>query len=204
MREFQVLPSGILRVADYEGPKTRAELYGIDLSGVSCGDDILGVLDDGERLAEPLFSAFDEARYQLREERDGLSGEGAGARRIALDQKLLAMEGDDDPVWRAWIKSLSKAEIGGLLADLERWLEEAPDPDSDQLDRPLDGIAFAFEIMEQESDKVLDLFELELIDGPMPGSNFQAARLGITAEQASSLAATRGLPYVFVAVAEGG
>ena len=202
MWEFQVLPSGMLRVADYEGPQTRAELYDVDLSDMSCGDDILSALDDCESLAQPLFGAFDQARYELQEELEGLAGRAAGVRRKALEKKLSAMEGDDDDVWRAWIKSLSEAEVRSLLAELQRWLEKAPDPDSDQLDRPLDGIAFAFEILEQESGEVLDLFEIELIDGPMPGSNFQAARLGITAEEASSLAATHGLPYVFVAVTE--
>ena len=202
MWEFQVLPSGMLRVADYEGPQTRAELYDVDLSDMSCGDDILSALDDCESLAQPLFGAFDQARYELQEELEGLAGRAAGVRRKALEKKLSAMEGDDDDVWRAWIESLSEAEVGSLLAELQRWLEKAPDPDSDQLDRPLDGIAFAFEILEQESGEVLDLFEIELIDGPMPGSNFQAARLGITAEEASSLAATHGLPYVFVAVTE--
>ena len=203
MWEFQVLPSGMLRVADYEGPQTRAELNDVDLSDMSCGDDILSALDDCESLAQPLFGAFDQARYELREEFEGLTGRAAGVRRNALEKKLSAMEGDDDDVWRAWIKSLSEAEVGSLLAELQRWLEEAPDPDSDQLDRPLDGIAFAFQLMDQESGEVLDLFEIELIDGPMPGSNFQGARLGITAEKASSIAAAHGLPYVFVAVAEG-
>ena len=123
------------------------------------------------------------------------------ARKREIEAQIAGMPDEPEDGWKNWVVALPPDQLSRILAKARALLLEPPDPDSDDdFAIPLDGVAFAFQVLEQEQDdSVFDLLYIELIDGPMPGSNYQAAELRISIEEANEIASEEGFKYRFVA-----
>lgn len=185
MMTFEVFPDGVLSVAGYEGsdvPDTRGEMYGVDLSDAKSADEIVLALNDCDELWERVDDEFRSANRRAKKNPDEL------LKGATIDRR--------HEIFRDWIKSLSRQDMLALVEELQGWLDSSPD-DGD-LDGPRDGVAYAFMVLQDEDETVLDSLEIELTDGVSPGDDTQLATLNIPVDKANAIAKSQDLKYRFV------
>ena len=102
--------------------------------------------------------------------------------------------------WPAWFRGLRGQRRDEVHAELDAWLRDEPDWDweEDYLPDRATGQGAAFEYFNDAEFEVRKALKIRVIEGDRPGSNYIAAELRITVEEANAIAEGNGWTIRFV------
>lgn len=176
---FDVLPdTNEIAVADYEPDFDRYTMYDACPDDLRFGESFDGLLERCEALGDMIYQfAVEEA-----------------------DGDHAAFNDWDASLANDIVQSLSGEQSAKLTKQLQSWFEK--EPDSEELDSaanviPVNGQQFAFELFWDFDPEILDALQIEVIEGPQPGSNARGAVMLGTVDEANRIAEERGIPWRF-------
>ena len=102
--------------------------------------------------------------------------------------------------WPAWFRGLQGQRRDEVHAALDAWLREEPDWgwEEDYLPDRATGPGAAFEYFSDADSEVRKALRIRVIEGDRPGSNYIAAELHMTVEEANAIAEENGWAIRFV------
>lgn len=187
---FEVNDYGTLSYANYEEPKTRRDGYWYAGANDFDVDDIERHCSLNERIKDLYRNVLiDEA------ESDPLIDE--------VDYDAIDTHVED--TWDTWFGKASGKHRKAIDAEIEAWLDEAPDWCNEWEDLYKSGTAqgAAYDHFLREDPEVMDTLGVVVIEGECPGSSYYAAELRIPIEEANAIAQACGWEIRFVAEGQG-
>lgn len=199
---FYVKDDGTLIAKGIEGPKTRFEGYGIASDVFDHIHSIQDIANQYRSVVDILIGLYWDWRdEQIAEFAANQSAiEDASA---ALDAFMLKWDADllDDAVnVSAWLKVLDENQFSLISNAIKEWASEEPESDERGLTEPANGQDAAFEwfsdgMFSDEAEQI----GIDIIEGDTWGSDYVAAELPISIEDANKRAAEAGINIRFIA-----
>ena len=180
-RVFIVNSDGTLQDKDYKELTQRKDLYDLSIDRLS---DIHEILFEAGEL-QPFQWHLNDQMWGFLEEME------------EVDRKKWPDEPED--CTEKWLLSLDDNNIKKLIESCNDWLESEPDYSNGEADYfhfPSNGQAFAFQYFYAESE-LQELFSIYIIEGDHPGSNYFAAEIEISADEANRIAAKENINIKF-------
>lgn len=189
---FDVDSDGVITVPGIPEPKVRADVFErVDPQDVHTAHDLIRLVKCCEPLAERFRqlsraylakqtqpSAFLETLLTQRSLRTGT-------------QQLIvrALRRNPEEGWRHWIEYSGETALERFLQHVRDWLEEdIVWGEVEYFDPAWNGQAAAFAYFDEVPVRILRAVGVKLVDGDVPGSNYQAAILCKGLEQANEAA----------------
>lgn len=118
---------------------------------------------------------------------------------LAHPGRLKSMPEDSDKGWIGWVVGADDQTFSALIEEVKKWLSEEPNWkwEEDYFIVSGDSEKAAFELLQDESDEVLDALGVIIVEGDRPGSNYCYAELSRPVEEANKVAEVNGLEYRF-------
>jgi hypothetical protein len=199
---FYVKDDGTLIAEGIEGPKTRFEGYGIASDVFDHIHSIQDIANQYRSVVDILIGLYWDWRdEQIAEFAANQSAiEDASA---ALDAFMLKWDADlldDADNVSAWLKVLDENQFSLMSNAMKEWASEAPESDEEGLTEPVNGQDAAFEwfsdgMFSDEAEQI----GIDIIEGDTWGSDYVAAELPISIEEANKRAAEAGINIRFIA-----
>jgi hypothetical protein len=100
----------------------------------------------------------------------------------------------------AWFRGLQGQRRNEVHAELDAWLRDEPDWnwEDDYLPDRATGQGAAFEYFNEAESEVRKALKIRVIEGDRPGSNYIAAELHMSVEEANAIAEENGWTIRFV------
>lgn len=186
---FSVTPEGVIIVPDIPEPETRSDVFEqVDPSGIHSSRDLIELVESCPPLEgrfQDLSAAYLKENSRLSSTVDHLVAHRSGAQQLILR----ALRRNPDGAWRQWIEFSGDAGLEEFLQDLRDWLDEDIDwSESDHFDGYWNGQQAAFAYFDDLPYAILKAVGVKVIDGDLPGSNFRAAKLQKSVEEANQMA----------------
>ena len=196
-----------LKLRDYNGPSTRKQAFEIRPYNLKTVDSCIDKVTDFEGLVIPFISAYEIWRYK----RIDLFYENFDDE-IALEKiKQFDIKWHEDffecfsgtttraDVLRQWLDELTKKEFTEVITYIKSWLEEDYDAyEFDEFDnRMVDascGYDAAFKFFENEHE-LCEKIDIYIVEGDRPFSNYLAAEIYSSVEQANQIVQKLELNY---------
>lgn len=201
--EFEVASGGTLTIADYWGPKSRADFYE-SLSDWWSGspEQLMDAMNECQPLAWAVHAIYTEIRDEVQEELDGDSGSSIPRkdRSAALNARLKTMPEEPEEGVATWLLGLTTTEFEWCVVPvIEKWFEAPPDWnwEDDYLPRGSTSQSAALEFFQELDRDQLRAIGVVIVEGEHPGSTYYAAELTLDIDVANNAAAEAGIPVRF-------
>jgi hypothetical protein len=194
---FEVDEFNTLTPLGHQNPETRRGLLDLSLPATIDAALLADWLDQSPASSNWASTrAAKEAENYLEEFREVVRKLKADERaRVRAAHEQVETHGD---AWAAWVRLLDAAELSDWIADLNTWLDDAPDSqDWDYLPEHTTGQRIAFRYFRDMDSEALDALDVITVEGDRPGSSYIAAELNSTPEEANRIAKERGLTCRF-------
>ena len=199
---FYVKDDGTLIAEGIEGPKNRFEGYGMASDVFDHIHSIQDIANEYRSVVDILIGLYWDWRdEQIAEFAANQSAiEDAPA---ALDAFMLKWDADlldDADNVSAWLKVLDENQFSLMSNAMKEWASEEPESDEEGLTEPVNGQDAAFEwfsdgMFSDEAEQI----GIDIIEGDTWGSDYVAAELPISIEEANKRAAEAGINIRFIA-----
>jgi hypothetical protein len=199
---FYVKDDGTLIAEGIEGPKTRFEGYGIASDVFDHIHSIQDIANEYRSVVDILIGLY----WDWRDEQ--IAAFSANQSDIedapkALDAFMLKWDADlldDADNVSAWLKVLDENQFSLMSNAMKEWASEEPESDEEGLTEPVNGQDAAFEwfsdgMFSDEAEQI----GIDIIEGDTWGSDYVAAELPISIEEANKRAAEAGINIRFIA-----
>lgn len=167
--DFVVSEWGSISFADFVEAATREEAYGYSVNQLQDINELVSFADSST------------LNYRL--------------------QRIYELELDDEPEdpdygWVTWLKESSDESRELIYAEVETYLEEAPNyNDADFLPDTANAQGAAYRFFQSEDWDLLDQLGIVIVDGEHPGSSYFAAELTIPVAEANKRAKVLDVAY---------
>lgn len=186
---FGVTPEGVIRVPDIPEPETRSDVFEqVDTSDIHSARDLIELVESCQPLEgrfQDLSAAYLKENSQLPSTVDQRLAPRSGAQQLILR----ILRSNPDGGWRQWIELSGDAALEEFLQYVRDWLDEDIDwNESDHFDGYWNGQQVAFAYFDDLPRSILKAVGVKVIDGDVPGSDFRAAKLQKSVEEANQMA----------------
>jgi len=186
---FSVTPEGLIIVPDIPEPETRSDVFEqVNPSGIHSCQELIELIESCPPLEgrfQDLGAAYLRENSQLPSTVDQLVVPRSGA----LQLILRILRSNPDGGWRQWIELSGDAALEEFLQYVRDWLDEDIDwNESDHFDGYWNGQQAAFSYFDDLPRAILKAVGVKVIDGDVPGSDFRAAKLQKSVEEANQIA----------------
>jgi len=186
---FSVTPEGVIIVPDIPEPEIRSDVFEqVDPSGIHSCRDLIELIESCPPLEgrfQDLSAAYLKENSRLSSTVDHLVAHRSGSQQLILR----ALRRNPDGAWRQWIEYSGDAVLEEFLQHVHDWLDEDIDwNESDHFDGYWNGQQAAFTYFDDLPYAILKAVGIKVIDGDVPGSNFRAAKLQKSVEEANQMA----------------
>lgn len=199
---YRVTADGVIIVPDIPEPQTRSDVFErVDVRYVHTCQELIEVIES----CPPLEQRFRRLSLDYHHEHTHPSSfvnrlvDNRGPRSGAQQLILRALRTNPDGGWRQWIEYGGDSTLEPFLQRVRDWLNEKVNwCESDYFDTVWNGQAAAFSEFEDLPQAILKALGVRILDGDMPGSNYQAVELRKDLEAANQAAEVLGLDFRFV------
>lgn len=197
---FYVKDDGTLIAEGIEGPKTRFEGYGIASDVFDHIHSIQDIANEYRSVVDVLIELYwdwrdHEIGLLLDEVDDDDTSELVKTFDLRWDEDFL----DESSHVSIWLNYLDKEQFAEVSRIMRHWASEAPDGSEDGLMGPTNGYDAAFEWFNEGmfSDEA-EQIGIDIIEGDVPGSDYVAAVLPISIEEANEKCIGAGINIRFI------
>jgi hypothetical protein len=196
------MDNGTLIADGYEGPKTRNDAYNIGPDDFENARSIQSFADRYRAVVDVLIGFYWDWRDEQIAEFAANQSDIEDAPK-ALDAFMLKWDADlldDADNVSAWLKVLDENQFSLISKAMNEWASEEPESDEGGLTEPVNGQDAAFEwfsdgMFSDEAEQI----GIDIIEGDTWGSDYVAAELPISIEEANKRAAEAGINIRFIA-----
>jgi hypothetical protein len=181
---------------EYEDIKifTKAEILNLYDSSLNNIDDLIEASNECQELrCEILEYIYFLQKFlcrKLARSKQRSPGKRAQANRARWSLEIDLLPATDDDLER-WLRQLNAENFKDLYTYLKNWLYDEPEA-------PADGIRQAYNFFQNLPAEQLEILGVSLVDGEFPGSDYFAAELDISIEEANQAAKQANLPIRFL------
>jgi hypothetical protein len=202
--EVEVGEHGTLRLAGFDEPVTRGDIYeDLPSNWSDSPEDLADAMQVCQPLAMEVNSIYWEFRYELERDLEDAIKSGTERRASALKTRLRTLPEEPEEGAPDWLLSLTSSEFeANMVPAIDKWLGEPPDRNSDEgdyLPESCTAQGTALEFFREMSEEDLEKLGVVIIEGECPGSTYFAAELREAIEEANRVALEAGIPVRFMA-----
>ena len=202
---FGVDADGVITVPGIPEPKVRADVFQrVNAQDFHTAHDLIRLIKSCEPLAERFRRL---SREHLAEQaQPSVFVENLLAQRglRSGNQQLIlrTLRRNPQEGWRHWIEYTGETALEGFLQHVRDWLEEDIDwSEIEYFDADWNGQAAALVYFDDVPALILRAVGIKIVDGDVPGSNYQAVVLRKGVERANEAARKLDLGFRFEALA---
>jgi hypothetical protein len=202
--DFIAKTDGLLELADFEEPTTRAQLFEVfSDSALASPTELVGAMRACPPLAWEVHRLYDALRTELVMEHASEKPERRrkSPRAVALERRLLNLPEEPEDGAGDWVLGLTTTEFQAIVTPrIEAWFKSEPDwmSEGEYIAERATAQGAALDYLQSLDQEILDQLGIRIVEGRHPGCSYFAAELYRSIDEANSAAYRLGQPLRFL------